>query len=164
MKLGLWLLTGLTAGLTATVSIAGFSKYTASGATVGQKVDQTIDGANTAATDALIAASRTVRLAERAAHDAVNGVRTTVEEVGTVVDDSSITASIKTALLKEAGFGAVGIDVNTVRGEVSLKGAVNSESERERAQQIAAAVAGVTGVKNDIAVRATAARAERLII
>jgi len=75
-------------------------------------------------------------------------VFTKVDQIGTVVDDSAITASIKADLLKDPGLSALGIEVNTVKGEVTLKGEVSTEIRKQRAEGIASHIVGVTKVLN----------------
>jgi osmotically-inducible protein OsmY len=66
--------------------------------------------------------------------------------------DAWITAKVKLALLTAPEIGAMGIDVDTDGGKVTLHGTVASESESGAAEQIARDVAGVTDVRNLLAV------------
>ena len=157
------------ATIVATMLIAaGCDKYTDSGQTVGQKLDNAIDKTNAnivAAGDkvekkvgqagAVVASAReSVSNTTGAAIDqAGNAVLTKVDQVNTIVDDSAITASIKTDLLKDPGLSAVGIEVNTVRGEVTLKGEVTTEARKQRAEAITRHIVGVTKTNNLLTVR-----------
>ena len=114
---------------------AGCDKYTDSGQTVGQKLDNAIDktnanivavgdkiekkvgqaGAAVANVGDSIASTTGTALGK-----AGDAVFTKVDQVGMIVDDSAITASIKTDLLKVPGLSAPSIDVNTVKGEVKF--------------------------------------------
>ncbi len=68
---------------------------------------------------------------------------------GQVIDDSAITARVKTALIKEAGLGdTTAINVDTYRGVVQLSGFVESAVLKQRAEQIARGVQGVESVDN----------------
>ena len=70
---------------------------------------------------------------------------------GEFVDDASINARVKTALLKAEGLkGAAEINVNTYRGEVQLSGFVDNDEMMRRAAEAARTVSGVTVVRNDL--------------
>lgn len=144
------------------------NKYTDSGQTVGQKLDNAIDKTNAnivAAGDkvgkkvdqagAVVAsAGESISITTGAAIDkAGHAVFTKVDQVGTIVDDSAITASIKADLLKDPGLSALAIDVNTVKGEVTLKGEVSTEIRKQRAEGITRHIVGVTKVNNLLTVR-----------
>ena len=149
---------------------AGCNKYTDSGQTVGQKLDSAIDKTNAkvaAANDkvgekvtqagAVVASagesiSNTTGAAINKAGDAVFSK---ADQVGTIVDDSAITASIKADFLKDPGLSALAIEVNTVKGEVTLKGEVSTEVRKQRAEGIARHIVGVTKVNNQLKVSGT---------
>jgi osmotically-inducible protein OsmY len=75
---------------------------------------------------------------------------------GQVIDDTSVTARVKNALLKEPGIKATDINVDTYAGQVQLSGFVASEAERRKAAEIARKVEGVKAVRNDIRLKPTA--------
>ena len=145
------------------VSISGCDKYTDSGKTVGQKLDGAIDKTNAkvlaagekiekkvdqagaAVASAGASISNTTGNAVDKAGDAVFSK---VDQVGIIAGDSAITASIKADLLKDPGLSALGIEVNTVKGEVTLKGAVSTDARKQRAEGIASHIVGVTKVIN----------------
>ena len=64
--------------------------------------------------------------------------------------DAAITAKVKTAMAADATVKAANIDVDTLRGVVSLKGTVKDDNERNRAMEIARNVAGVVDVRDDL--------------
>jgi hyperosmotically inducible protein len=70
-----------------------------------------------------------------------------------VANDSAITAKVKAALLREPQLKSLDVSVETYRGEVLLSGFVKDESQRARAVKAASTIAGVTGVKDGLAVR-----------
>jgi hyperosmotically inducible protein len=72
---------------------------------------------------------------------------------GGFVEDSVITARIKTALLKDPAVSALAVSVETRKGTVVLSGFVESESQLRRAAEIAAGVRGVVTVKNGLVVK-----------
>lgn len=141
----------------------GCSKYTDSGQTVGQKLDNAIDKTNAKIADtgdkivkkvdlagaAVVGASESISTTTGAAIDkAGTAVFSKVDQVGTIAEDSAITASIKADLLKDPGLSALGIEVNTVKGEVTLKGEVSTEIRRQRAEGISRHIVGVSKINN----------------
>lgn len=77
----------------------------------------------------------------------------TRESTGEYIDNSAITARVKTALANDEVVKAREISVETFRGTVQLSGFVNTEAEKDRAGRIAAGVEGVQKVQNNIAVK-----------
>ena len=78
----------------------------------------------------------------------------TTRTVGTTVDDASITAKVKTEIAKEQGLGeALGINVDTYRGVVSLNGFVDSQDQIDKAVSCARRIGGVAEVKNNLSVK-----------
>lgn len=75
------------------------------------------------------------------------------ETAGEYIDDASITASIKTEILKDPVLKMFQIHVETFKNQVQLSGFVNSPKEVIRAEQIARTVQGVQGVRNSLVVR-----------
>jgi hyperosmotically inducible protein len=74
----------------------------------------------------------------------------TRESTGEAVDDSAITAKVKTALLEDQETKARDIGVDTYRGVVQLSGFVGSDAERQEAEKDASQVSGVHSVQNDL--------------
>lgn len=73
--------------------------------------------------------------------------------VGQYVDDSTITARVKTKMATDPTVSAMRIDVKTVNGTVQLAGFATSQAEKEAAGKMAADVPDVKSVRNDIIVR-----------
>lgn len=71
---------------------------------------------------------------------------------GEVIDDAVITSTIKTELLADSDVSGFDIDVDTSKGVVTLNGAVNSELESRKAEEIARRANGVVSVKNNLIV------------
>ena len=67
---------------------------------------------------------------------------------GTVVDDATITARVKTALLADKDVSGVAVSVDTFKGEVVLNGAVSTQAQVDKAESLARGVSGVKSVKN----------------
>ncbi|HET7775752.1 MAG TPA: BON domain-containing protein [Azospira sp.] len=64
------------------------------------------------------------------------------------IEDAEITGKVKAAIFAEPGLKSLQIGVDTVKGVVTLSGAVDSEASSERARTLAAATAGVKSVEN----------------
>jgi hyperosmotically inducible protein len=141
----------------ALTSLSGCENRTSSGETVGQAVGQTVDKAidktNATVDKAGNKINDVARTTEEVLKVTAGGVQEKAQQVGTIVDDSAITASIKADLVKDPGLSALRIDVNTVKGEVTLKGETDGEAARERAGRIALAIAGVAKVNNLISIK-----------
>ncbi|HEY6454986.1 MAG TPA: BON domain-containing protein [Steroidobacteraceae bacterium] len=69
------------------------------------------------------------------------------------VSDSYITTKIKAVLTKDRDTKAKNIHVKTTDGVVSLSGTARSEAEKDKAEQDARGIKGVTDVHNDLHVR-----------
>jgi osmotically-inducible protein OsmY len=78
---------------------------------------------------------------------------TTTRSTGEVIDDSSITTRVKTALVNEPGVKSTSINVQSFRGTVSLSGFVDSPDMAQKAVAAAERVSGVRAVKNDMQVK-----------
>ncbi|WP_047538009.1 BON domain-containing protein [Methylotenera versatilis] len=76
------------------------------------------------------------------------------ESTGEYIDDSLITAKVKTAVLNEPSLKSAEINVETFKGVVQLSGFVNSQADIEKAAEVARGVKGVTSVKNDTHLKA----------
>ena len=74
------------------------------------------------------------------------------ESPSAYVDDSAVTARVKTALIKSPGVKASEIDVHTYRGVVSLDGVVDNEQMLQHAEQIARSTPGVSSVHSTLQV------------
>ena len=72
------------------------------------------------------------------------------ESVGEYVDDSVITASVKSAFAIDPTLKATEINVETYKGVVQLSGFVAQSSDISNAARVAGGVKGVKSVKNDI--------------
>ena len=75
------------------------------------------------------------------------------ESTGEYVDDSVITAKVKSLLAADDFLKSFKISVETYKGTVQLSGFVNSQQVVDKAVQIARSVKGVTSVKNDLVVK-----------
>jgi hyperosmotically inducible protein len=69
---------------------------------------------------------------------------------GQTVDDSAISAKVKTAFAQDPGVKAVDVKVDTHLGTVQLSGWADTAAEKARAEELAKAVPGVKTVENKI--------------
>lgn len=74
----------------------------------------------------------------------------TQESTGEYLDDSAITAKVKSAFVSDKQVSALDIKVSTFKGVVQLSGFADSQQEIDRAVELARKVPGVKSVKNDI--------------
>ena len=75
------------------------------------------------------------------------------ESTGQYIDDTAITAKVKTAILKEDSLKSAEINVETFKGIVQLSGFVRSQANVNTAVVVAKGVSGVVSVKNDMLVK-----------
>lgn len=74
-------------------------------------------------------------------------------DVGTYVDDRTITAAVKAKLIEDRTTGGLSINVDTLNGEVALSGFAKSSAEKAQAEAIARNTKGVRAVHNNLVVR-----------
>ena len=160
----------------ATLTLAGCQRE-AGEATVGQKLDHAIGRTQEKLAVAGEATSRAVaeagektsqKLSEvggqtevaltRAADKMVEKTGqavTAVQEASTspAVNDTAITASIKTDFLKDPDLSVLKIDVDTKGGVVTLNGLAGNDAARTRAEKMASAIKGVKEVRNFLVIK-----------
>lgn len=69
------------------------------------------------------------------------------------VEDATVTTRVKTALINDTEAFDPRIEVDTVKGVVTLSGRVQTKVQEEKAIQLARAVPGVTDVKSTLAIQ-----------
>ena len=80
-------------------------------------------------------------------------VSTPQATAGQVIDDATVTASVKARLAEDSTTKAHQVNVETQKGVVQLTGFVDSAAARARAGELARAVDGVAVVRNDLEIR-----------
>lgn len=75
------------------------------------------------------------------------------QTTGAYIDDSVITATVKTRMLDNPDVAGTSITVETLNGTVMLSGFAKSTLEKATAARIARDVEGVKSVKNEIVIR-----------
>jgi hyperosmotically inducible protein len=83
-------------------------------------------------------------------------VRPASTTVGTEIDDSVITASVRSALLGDPGIKSFDFQVDTRKGEVQLSGYVDNQAQVERAIALTRGVAGVKSVEDKLSLKGSA--------
>jgi osmotically-inducible protein OsmY len=74
----------------------------------------------------------------------------TQESTGQYMDDTAITAKVKSAIFQDPNLKSAEINVETFKGVVQLSGFVNSEADINRAVTVTRNIDGVRSVKNDM--------------
>jgi len=77
----------------------------------------------------------------------------TQSSAGEYVDDSVITAKVKSLLAEDDFLKSFQISVESFKGTVQLSGFVNSQKAIDKAVEIARSVKGVKSIKNDLIVK-----------
>ena len=75
------------------------------------------------------------------------------ESTGQYIDDTAITAKVKTAIFEQPTLKSAEINVETFKGVVQLSGFVRSQENINTAMATAKSVKGVSSVKNDMRVK-----------
>jgi hyperosmotically inducible protein len=75
------------------------------------------------------------------------------ESAGEYVDDAVITTKVKASIVDQPPLKSLEIRVETFKGTVTLRGAVSSQAEIEKAGEVARGVPGVRAVKNELRLR-----------
>src|SRR5262245_49494976 len=73
------------------------------------------------------------------------------------VDDAVLTAKIKTQMAADGRISPTRVNVDTLNGDVMLKGEVPTQQEKDAAEEVARKVEGVRSVSNQITVNPAAA-------
>ena len=128
--------------------LAGCERHTDE--TVGQTLDR---GIQTTERKAQQAASTVRQTAHDTAKDASQAMRDAARQSGNALDDAAISATVKTELVRDPELSALGINVDTAKGEVTLRGEADSAADRERATRVASSVQGVTKVNNELSIK-----------
>jgi osmotically-inducible protein OsmY len=74
-------------------------------------------------------------------------------DVGTYIDDRTITTAVKAKLIEDKTTGGLSINVDTLNGTVALSGFAKSQAEKDQASVIARNTRGVREVRNNLVVR-----------
>lgn len=112
---------------------------------VGQKIDMALENVEHKYDAA-------IKNAEKKTETAKESIKGKIETTGVMVDDSIISANVKAAIIRDSFMKASHIEVTTSKGEVTLKGTVDSEPIIGRAMEIASSQKNVKSVKTELIV------------
>lgn len=90
---------------------------------------------------------------ESTADTAGQKIDSSMNKVGNFMDDSSITAKVKAALVDHENIKSTDISVKTEKKVVTLSGFVESQTQAEQAVSVAKGVEGVSSVSDKLHVR-----------
>lgn len=85
-----------------------------------------------------------------------NGAPAPSTTVGVEIDDSVVTARVKSALLADPDVKSFDFKIETRKGEVQLSGFVDNQAQLDRATEVTRAVAGVKSILNNVNLKDTA--------
>lgn len=105
------------------------------------------------ASGSAFAESTTTDKAQSAASSAGEKIDSSMTKVGGFMDDSSITAKVKAALVDHESIKSTDISVKTDNKVVTLSGFVESQAQAEQAVSVAKGVEGVASVSDKLHVR-----------
>src|SRR5690606_18128039 len=100
-----------------------------------------------------LAETSTMDKAQNSANTAGEKVDSSMNKVGNFMDDSSITAKVKAALVDHESIKSTDISVKTDNKVVTLSGFVESQTQAEEAVKVAKGVQGVSSVSDKLHVR-----------
>lgn len=100
-----------------------------------------------------VLASGSALAANTTTESAGQKVDSSMSKVGNFMDDSTITAKVKAALVDHESIKSTDISVKTEEKVVTLSGFVESQAQAEEAVKVAKAVKGVSSVSDKLHVR-----------
>jgi len=136
----------LAATLVGAVVAALYVSSQYDGRSLGTRLDDTVSAAGNSV-------DRGVSDLRGVATGAAEGTAGTAERVAGALNDTGITAAVKTALAADPALSALKVEVNTSEGVVRLEGPAPDEKARERAGVLASAPDGVRQVDNRLVVQ-----------
>lgn len=110
-------------------------------------------GSVLASGSALAADTTTGDKAQNTASSTGDKIDSSMNKVGGFMDDSTITAKVKAALVDDENIKSTDISVKTDKKVVTLSGFVESQEQAEKAVSIAKGIEGVTSVSDKLHVR-----------
>lgn len=106
--------------------------------TAGKKIDQVTENVTTAVANTADKADKAVTKQGKATSQAI--------------DDTEITAKVKTALLNEPGMQSMKITVVTSQGIVTLSGSADSQVNKDKAIKLTESIEGVKSVTSKLVI------------
>ena len=90
--------------------------------------------------------------ARAAGREAAQGADTAVDAIADKTKDATITTTINAEMAKDSRLSALRVDVDTVNGNVTLRGTAPDTASRDRATVMAQRVQGVKAVDNQLSI------------
>ena len=81
------------------------------------------------------------------------GAERQLKRAGAVIDDMTVSAKVKAALVSARDLPAMSINVDTAQNVVTLTGLVDTKEQSDRAERTARAVEGVKQVHNKLTIK-----------
>jgi len=103
--------------------------------------------------EAASAAPASAPAASAGAPTATTGMPPTATTVGTEIDDSVVTARVKSALLADPDVKSFELKVETRKGQVQLSGFVDTQARIDNAIALVSKLEGVKGVENAMSLK-----------
>lgn len=134
------------------------------GQTAGQKLDNAVDRTEQAADNAKVEADRAAAAAGQkmdnamdatkdAAANAADATKDAATSAAGAIGEAGVTAKVNAALVADSELSALKINVDTNGGAVTLNGEAPNQAAKDRAEQLAKGVEGVTSVNNMLMVK-----------
>src|SRR6476620_12781018 len=98
-----------------------------------------------------VALAATAALAGLAGCSAL-GMKSPERTAGQAVDDATIGTKLKAAYAADPELSALKINVDTLKGDVTLKGEIKSMALRRKAEEHASKIQGVKSVNNQLVI------------
>lgn len=118
---------------------------------VESEIDKELAGEIAKGTDGVTKVHNELRVAA-GSRDANRQQAGNARDFGDFVDDATLTARVKYALIANDSTEGLAIDVDTMNREVTLSGEVDSDQQKQLAERIAGNVDGVAEVKSELKV------------
>ncbi len=135
----------VTTCLSVALGLAGCQKE-GSAEKAGKKIDR-------AAENAEQKIEQTAQQAEKKIEAAKESATEKAQAAGAYVDDSAVTANVKTAILNDPLLNTSHIEVSTSQGIVTLTGTVDSEPIITRAVEVAGSQKNVKAVQSELVIK-----------
>ena len=134
------------------------------GQTASQKLDNAVDRTEQAADNAKVEADRAAAAAGQkmdnameatkdAAANAADATKDAANSAAGAIGEAGVTAKVNAALVADSELSALKINVDTNGGAVTLNGEAPNQAAKDRAEQLAKGVEGVTSVNNMLMVK-----------
>lgn len=123
------------------------------GQTAGQKLDNSIDRTEQAAEKAKMEAERAANTAGQKIDNAMDATKDAASNAAGAMGEAGVTAKVKAALVGDPELSALKVHVDTQGSVVTLNGEAPNQAAKDRAQELAQAVEGVTSVNNLLTVK-----------